>query len=97
MHVEDNAALLFFRDASLDLPAATLALVEIVFDTTEDTRVVRTIVLARAEGLGLWLAMPNTRFAREVKERGLVARKGRRVGTDRYLRLKRQSGSEYIR
>jgi hypothetical protein len=96
LHIEDNAALLFFRDTSLDLPAGTPALVEIVFDTTEDTRVVRTTVLARAEGLGLWLAMPNARFAREVKERGLVARKGRRVGTDRYLRLKRQSGSEYM-
>jgi len=56
--------------------------VEIVFDTTEETRVVRTTMLARAEGLGLWLAMPNTRFAREVKESGLVARKGRRVGSD---------------
>jgi len=51
-----------FRDTSLDLPAGTPALVEIVFDTTEDTRVLRTAVLARAEGLGLWLAMPNARF-----------------------------------
>src|ERR1700682_1457221 len=96
LHVEDNATLLFFRDASLALPAGTPALVEVVFDTTEETRVVRTTVLARAEGLGLWLAMPNARFAREVKERGLVARKGRRVGTDRYLRLKTQSGSEFM-
>jgi len=96
LHIEDNATLLFFRDASLDLPAGTPALVEIVFDVTEETRVVRTTALARAEGLGLWLAMPNARFAREVKERGLVARKGRRVGSDRYLRLKRQSGSEFM-
>jgi hypothetical protein len=96
LHVEDNATLLFFRDPRLDLPPGTVALVEIVFDTSEETRVVRTTTLARAEGLGLWLAMPNARFAREVKERGLVARRGRRVGSDRYLRLKRPSGSEFM-
>ena len=96
LHVEDNATLLFYRDPILELPAGMVALVEFVFDTTEETRVVRTTSLARAEGLGIWLAMPNARFAREVKERGLVARKGRRVGTDRYLRLKTQSGSEFM-
>jgi PilZ domain-containing protein len=96
LHVEDNATLLFFRDADLDLPAGTPALVEIVFDTSEETRVVRTSTLARAEGMGLWLAMPNARFAREVKERGLIPRKGRRVGTDRSLRLKRESGAEFM-
>jgi hypothetical protein len=96
LHVEDNATLLFFRDPALDLPGGTPALVEIVFDATEETRVVRTTALARAEGLGLWLAMPNARFAREVKERGLVPRKGRRIGTDRCLKLKRQDGAEYM-
>ena len=54
----------------------------LVFDDTEQTRVVRASVLARAEGQGLWLTILNTRFAREVRERGIVARKGRRVGAD---------------
>jgi hypothetical protein len=93
LHVEDNATLLFFRDA-LDLAAGTNALIEMVFDNSEETRVVRTAVLARAEGMGLWLAVPDARFAREVKERGLLPRRGRRLGVDRFLRLRRESGAE---
>ena len=96
LHVEDNATLLFFRDAALDLPAGSTALIEMVFDTSEETRVVRTTVLARAEAAGLWLAMPNARFAREVKERGLLSRRGRRLGADRFLRLRREGGGEHM-
>lgn len=96
LHVEDNATLLFFRDPGLDLAAGTVALIEMVFDASEETRVVRTAVLARAESAGLWLAMPNARFAREVKERGLVTRRGRRVGADRFLRIRSESGYEYM-
>jgi hypothetical protein len=96
LHVEDNATLLFFRDPGLELAAGTVALIEMVFDTSEETRVVRTTVLARAESAGLWLAMPNARFAREVKERGLVARRGRRVGADRFLRIRCESGCEHM-
>jgi hypothetical protein len=96
LHVEDNATLLFFRDPGLDLAAGTVALIETVFDTSEETRVVRTTVLARAESAGLWLAMPNARFAREVKERGLVPRKGRRVGADRLLRIRCESDCEHM-
>jgi len=96
LHVVDNATLLFIRDPGLDLPGGSTALLEIAFDTTEETRSVRTTVLARAEGLGLWLAMPNARFARDMKERGLMQRKGRRVGTDRFLRLTREGGSEHM-
>jgi hypothetical protein len=96
LHVEDNATLLFFRDPGLELVAGTVALMEMVFDASEETRVVRTAVLARAESAGLWLAMPNARFAREVKERGLVARRGRRVGADRFLRIRSESGCEYM-
>jgi hypothetical protein len=96
LHVEENGTLLFFRDPSLELPAGAPALVEMAFDTLEETRAVRTTALARAEGLGIWLAMPNARFAREVKERGLVARRGRRVGSDRHLRMKRESGTEFM-
>src|SRR3989442_11295124 len=33
--------------------------------------------LFRSTDQGLWLAVPNTRFARDVHERGLSARKGR--------------------
>src|ERR671934_242763 len=48
LHIEDNATLLFFRDAALKLAAGATALIELVFDTSEETRVVRTTVLARA-------------------------------------------------
>jgi len=96
LHIEDNATLVFFRDPGLDLVAGTVAVIEMVFDASEETRVVRTTVLARAESAGLWLAMPNARFAREVKERGLVVRRGRRVGADRFLRIRSESGCEYM-
>ena len=82
LHTAEGVTLLFFRDPSLELPAAAAVLMELVFDDTEQTRVVRASVLARAEGQGLWLTILNTRFAREVRERGIVARKGRRVGAD---------------
>jgi len=67
------------------LPAGTPALVEIVFDTTEDTRVVRTTVLARAEG---WALAGDAQCA--LRARGEGARAGSRArdagGTIRYLR-----------
>jgi hypothetical protein len=96
LHVEDNATLLFLRDPALDLPGGSPALLEIAFDATAETRVVRTTALARVNGLGLWLAMPNARFARDVNERGLIPRKGRRIGIDRSLKLKRDDDSEYM-
>src|SRR5438128_4477749 len=96
LHVEDNATLLFFRDPALDLVAGSTALFEMVFDTSEETRVVCTTVLARAEAAGLWLAMPNARFAREVKERGLLSRRGRRFGADRFVRVRLEGGSEHM-
>ncbi len=96
VHAVDGAALIFFRDPGLQLASGTPALLEITFDSSEETRVLRTSVLARAEGAGLWLAMPHARFLREVHERGMVARKGRRLLTDRFLRLKRASGGEHL-
>jgi hypothetical protein len=96
LHVEDNATLLFLRDAKLDLPGGSPALLEIGFDSNSETRVVRTSVLARVEGMGLWVAMPNARFARDVNERGLIPRKGRRIGIDRSLKIKGEDGSEYM-
>jgi len=96
LHVEDNATLLFFRDPALNLVPGNTALIEMVFDTSEETRVVRTTVLTRAEAAGLWLAMPNARFARQVKERGLLSRRGRRLGADRFIRLRLEGGSEYM-
>jgi len=68
----------------------------LVFDTSEETRVVSTTVLARAESAGLWLAMPNARFARDVKERGLLPGRGRCVGADRFVRLRREGGADHL-
>jgi hypothetical protein len=92
----EGTVLLFFRDADLPVPIGSEALVEVAFDDSEDTRVVRALAFARAEGQGIWLAMPAARFAREVREGQLKERKGRRLGTDRVARLKRQSGSEFL-
>ena len=96
LHVEDNTTVLFFRDPALEVTAGVPALLEIVFDSSEEMRVVRTTALARAEGMGLWLMMPHARFAREVHERGLVPRKGRRLGTDRFVRMRREAGTDHL-
>jgi PilZ domain len=96
LHEVDGGTLLFFRDPRLAVPAGTNALVELAFESSEQTRVLRASVLARAEDQGVWLAIPNTRFAREVRERGLQTRKGRRLGADESIRLKRADGLEYM-
>lgn len=92
----EGTVLLFFRDADLPVPIGAEALVEVAFDDSEDTRVVRALAFSRAEGQGIWLAMPAARFAREVREGQLKERKGRRLGTDRVARLKRPSGGEFL-
>jgi hypothetical protein len=96
LHVADGSTLLFFRDPSLALATGAPVLLEVAFQSSEQTRALRATVLARAEGQGLWLAVPNTRFARDVHERGLSSRKGRRLGTDEMVRLKVGGGGEYM-
>jgi hypothetical protein len=96
LHEVDGSTLLFFRDPNLWITAGTAVLVELAFESSEQTRTLRATVLARAERQGLWLAAPNTRFARDVRERGLSTRKGRRLATDEMVRLKRLPGGEYL-
>jgi PilZ domain len=92
----DGSTLLFFRDPATSLAIGAEALLEIAFDNSEDTWVVRAKVVVRAEGQGLWLVVPTARFAREALEGDLVVRKGRRLGAEKVLRLRRQSGSQYL-
>jgi PilZ domain-containing protein len=96
LHVVDGTTLLFFRDPRLNVSTGAQALLEIAFESSEQTRVLKATVLARAQDQGLWLAAPNTRFARDVHERGLSPRKGRRLGVDESVRLKRAGGGEYM-
>ena len=96
LHVVDGGTLLFFRDPRLTVGTGAPVLVEVAFESSEQTRALRATVLARAEGQGLWLLVPNTRFARDVDERGLSPRKGRRLGTDEMVRLKRAGGGDYM-
>src|SRR5438105_246581 len=96
LHVVDSSTLLFYRDPTLGLSTGSPVLVEIAFQSSEQTRVLRASVLARAEGQGLWLLVPNTRFARDVHDHGIQARRGRRLGTDELIRMKRSNGSEYM-
>lgn len=92
----EGSTLLFFRDPNPALAIGAEALLEIAFDNSEDTRVVRASAFARTEGQGIWLAMPSARLAREIREGDLVARRGRRLGADRSLRLRRESGTEHL-
>ncbi len=96
LHVVDGATLLFFRDPLLEVPTSAQVLLEVAFESSEQTRALRATVLARAEQQGLWLAVPNTRFARDVNEQGLSPRKGRRLGVDESVRLKRAGGGEFM-
>jgi hypothetical protein len=96
LHVADGRSLLFFRDPGLNLAAGALVLVELVFANSEQTRVVRANLVARSEAQGSWLATGNARFAREVRESGLVPRRGRRLGADLPLRIRRLDGSEHL-
>jgi hypothetical protein len=96
LHVVEGRSLLFFRDPTLNLTAGAAVLVELVFANSEQTRVVRANLVARSEALGLWLATGNARFAREVRDRGLAPRRGRRLGADLPLRIRRPDGSEHL-
>jgi hypothetical protein len=95
LRVVDGTTLLFFRDPHLNAPTGAQALLELAFESSEQTRVLKATVLARTDQ-GLWLAVPNTRFARDVHERGLSPRKGRRLGVDESVRLKRAGGGEFM-
>ena len=92
----DNSTLLFFRDPALALAIGAEALLEIAFDNSEDSRVARAKAVVRAEGQGLWLAVPTARFAREDHAGALVVRRGRRLGAERIVHLRRQSGSHHL-
>ena len=92
----EEHSLLFFRDPGLALPIGAEALLEIALDDSENTYSVRASALARAEGHGVWLAMPAARFAREARGAGIVQRAGRRLGAERIIRLRRPSGSECL-
>src|SRR5215467_14403730 len=96
LHVVDGTTLLFYRDPKLTVPNGAPVLLEIAFETNEQRRTLRASALARAEGQGVWLAVPNTRFARDVTETGLSPRKGRRLATDEMVRLKLPGGSELL-
>jgi len=96
LHVAEGRSLLFFRDPTLNLAAGAAVLLELVFANSEQTRVVRANLVARSEAQGWWLATGNTRFAREVRERGLAPRRGRRLGADLPLRIRRPDGSEHL-
>ena len=96
LHVVDGATLIFFRDPKLSVTTGATVLIEIAFESSDQTRALRASVLARAEGQGLWLAIPNTRFHKDMIERGIPARIGRRLATDEMVRLKRLGGSEHL-
>jgi hypothetical protein len=96
LHVAEGRSLLFFRDPTLNLAAGAAVLVEMVFANSEQTRVVRANLVARSEAQGSWLATGNARFAREVRDRGLAPRRGRRLGADLPLRIRRPDGSEHL-
>jgi hypothetical protein len=96
LHVVQGRSLVFFRDAGLQIPAGGAVMLELAFTNSEQTRAVRATHVARSEGQGSWLATATGHFAREVHDRGIVPRRGRRLGADLPLRIRRQNGSEHL-
>jgi hypothetical protein len=96
LRLVEGRSLLFFRDPTLELAAGAVVRLEMTLTSSEQTRIVRANLIARAEGLGLWLGMPDTRFARHLQDQGLLPRRGRRLEADRPVRLRRADGSEYL-
>jgi hypothetical protein len=96
LHAVEGTTLFFFRAPTLVVAGGTTVLLELCLETSDQTRLMRGSVLARAEEQGLWLQFPGTRFTRDIDARGLVARRGRRVGTDRLVRIRKSRSSEYL-
>jgi hypothetical protein len=95
LHVAEGRGLLFFRDPALELAAGATVLLELTFATSEQTRVLRASMVVRTDQ-GSWLVIPDMRFVREVHDRGLIARRNRRLGADLPVRIRRRNGQEYL-
>lgn len=96
LHLSDGRVLLLYRDPAFDLAGGSKVLLEISFATSEQSRVVRANVLARTDGQGSWLAIADGRALQEVRDGGLSERRGRRLGADLPLRIRRGGGDEYL-
>ncbi|HEX9576923.1 MAG TPA: PilZ domain-containing protein [Myxococcales bacterium] len=96
LHVVEGLSLLFFRDPALNLAAGAAVLLEVILASSEQARVVRASLVARVEGQGSWLAIPNSKFAREVHDRGFIERRGRRLGADRPVKVRCADGSDRL-
>jgi hypothetical protein len=95
LHVVEGSTLLFFRAPTLVVPVGSPVLLELCLEASDQTRLMRGSVLARAEEHGLWLQFAGTRFAGKMDGPSVLPRKMRRVGTDRLVRLRRLRG-EYL-
>jgi hypothetical protein len=80
----------------MQIPAGGAVMLELAFANSEQTRMVRATQVARAEGQGSWLATANGHFAREVHDRGIVPRRGRRLGADLPVRIRGENGSDHL-
>jgi hypothetical protein len=96
LRLVEGRSLLFFRDPTLELSAGAPVRLEMTLTSSEQTRIVRAHLIARAEALGLWLGIPDLRFARDLQNQGLIPRRGRRLEADRPVRLRHPDGSEYL-
>src|SRR5207253_7503843 len=79
LHEVDGSTLLFFRDPTLSAPTGAGALVELAFESSEQTRVLRATVLARAEKQGLWSPFPTP--GSRVKSASAASRRAKDAGS----------------
>jgi hypothetical protein len=96
LHVVEGTTLFFFRAPSLDVAVGTPVLLELCIDMSDQTRLLRGSVLARAEEQGWWLQFPSTKVAKELEAKIVAVRKSRRIGTDRLVRLRHSRTTEYL-
>jgi len=90
LHAIDNRALLFFRDASLELAGGAKVLLEVSFTSSEQQLVLRGQVIGGVtEGAlrGLWLEFPDLSLA--ARTQLPKERKQRRLACDALVQIRR--------
>jgi hypothetical protein len=86
-HVREAAGLVFFPALDKRAREGSTAMLELIFDDSEQTRMIMGEVGA-VTGAGMWLRSPDLALGKEL-ERMMSPRKHRRLGANLFLELRR--------
>ena len=88
LHLQKRRALLFFPDPTIRSAAGNPAMVELVFDDSEQTRLFAGEVAAVIPGQGLWVRTADGEIGEECQGE-LPTRRHRRLGANLFVELRR--------